>query len=201
MNLRNNKPPAGVLTRNESLLNGEIVCRRGMPTTSVERTAFDLARQHPVGRAVARLDALARAIGFTAADVCAIADDHPRLRGKRRVPEVLAMVDAGAQSPRETWLRLLLIDAGFPPPTTQIPVLGPDGYPRYYLDLGWEEFLVAAEYDGQHHRTDPAQYRGDVAPSEYIAGVGWRRIAVLAGDRGPDIVRRVERAGVPRPFR
>ncbi len=31
-------------------------------------------------------------------------------------------MDAGAQSPKETWLRLLLIDAGFPRPQTQIPV-------------------------------------------------------------------------------
>ena len=78
---------------------------------------------------------------------------------------------------------------------------GPDGYPRYYLDMGWEEFLVAVEYDGEQHRTEAHQYRGDVTPSEYIDGLGWRRIRVLAGHRREDVVRRVERAGVPHVVR
>ena len=76
----------------------------------------------------------------------------------------------------------------------------PDGYPRYYLDMGWPEFMVAVEYDGEQHRTDPAQYRSDVLRSEYIDGLGWRRIRVLAGHRREDVVARVVAAGVPRDF-
>lgn len=198
LNLPNNKPPAGVITRNDTLLDDEIAQVRGMSVTTVERTAFDLARRGPVDRAVARLDALARATHFNSEAVLSLADDHPRIRGLRRVADVLAMVDEGAQSPKETWLRLLLVEAGFPRPRTQIPVLAPDGYPRYYLDMGWPELMVAVEYDGEQHRTDAGQYRGDVTRSEYIERLGWRRIRVLAGHRGPDIVRRVARAGVPR---
>jgi hypothetical protein len=112
------------------------------------------------------------------------------------VERLLDLVDAGAQSPKETWLRLLLLDAGFPRPQTQIPVFE-NGYPRYYLDLGWEEFMVAVEYDGEQHRTDSRQYRGDISRSEFLDGLGWRRIRVLAGDRGPAVVRRVAQAGVP----
>ena len=67
--------------------------------------------------------------------------------------------------------------------------------------MGWAEFKVAVEYDGEQHRVDLAQYRGDVARSEYIDGLGWRRIRVLAGHRGDDIVRRVESAGGPRSGR
>jgi hypothetical protein len=198
LNVANNKAPVGIVARNDTLLEAELTIVGGLTVTTVERTAFDLARRGPVGRAVERLDALARATHFKTSDILGLAANHPRLRGLLRVPEVLDLVDAGAQSPKETWLRLLLIAAGFPPPQTQIPVLAPDGYPRYFLDMGWEEFMVAAEYDGQQHRTDPVQYRGDVTRSEYIAHKGWRRIAVLAGDRGPDIIRRVEQAGVPR---
>ncbi|WP_313675738.1 hypothetical protein [Mycolicibacterium sp.] len=76
-------------------------------------------------------------------------------------------------------------------------MLTPTGYPRYYLDMGWPEFMVAVEYDGEQHRTDTMQYRGDVARSEYLDGAGWRRIRVLAGDRADDVVRRVTKAGVP----
>ena len=200
LNLGHNKAPGGVIVRRDTLLEAEVVQQHGMPVTSIERTAFDLARRGPVGRAVQRLDALANATHFKSADVLAIGERHPRLRGLRRLPAVLDLVDAGAQSPKETWLRMLLIAAGFPRPRTQIPVPWPDGYPRYFLDMGWEEFMTAVEYDGQHHRTDPVQYRNDVARSEYVTAKGWRRIAVLAGDREADIVRRVERLGVPRAW-
>ena len=46
------------------------------------------------------------------------------------------------------------------------------------------EVKVAVEYDGEQHRTDTGQYRGDVTRSEYIEALGWRRIRVLAGHRG-----------------
>jgi very-short-patch-repair endonuclease len=85
----------------------------------------------------------------------------------------------------------LLIDEGFPRPQTQIPVLGPDGCPRYYLDMGWKDLMVAVEYDGVQH-ADQLGY--DIVRSEYIAGVGWTTIRVAAGHRRPDIVARVQRA-------
>jgi hypothetical protein len=198
LNLAHNKTPLGIATCRDTLVAGEITQMRGMACTTVERTAFDLARRGRIGKAVERLDALARATRFEADAVIAVRDAHPRLRGRRRVQRVLDLVDPGAQSPKETWLRLLLIEAGFPRPQTQIPVLEPDGYPRYHLDMGWEEFMVAVEYDGEQHRMDNTQYRGDIARSEYLDGLGWRRIRVLAGDRAPGIVRRVEQAGVPR---
>ena len=198
LNYGHNKAPSGVAIRRDTLLDGEVVHRLGMPVTSVERTAFDLARRGPTGRAVERLDSLARATRFDNGDVLAVVDAHRRVRGRRRVADLLNLVDAGAQSPKETWLRLLLIDAGFPRPATQIPVRAPDGYLRYFLDMGWEDLMVAVEYDGEQHRTDLGQYRADVARSEYIDRLGWRRIRVLAGHRSADIVRRVELAGVPR---
>jgi hypothetical protein len=198
MNLPHNKSPAGVITRRDTLLDTEIMELRRMAVTTVARTAFDLARRGPLGRAVEHLDSLARATHFKPDDVLDVAERHPRVRGRRRIPHVLDLIDEGAQSPKETWLRLLLIAAGFPRPQTQIPVPGPDGYPRYYLDMGWPDLMVAVEYDGQQHRTDPHRFRADVTRSEYIDGRGWRRIRVLAGDHRQDIVRRVEQAGVPR---
>ena len=192
----NNKAPAGLVARRETVHEAEVIRLNGIPVTTVERTAFDLARHSSVRQAVAGLDALARATHFTAADVLTLADRHPHVRGLRRLPTVLGLVDGGAQSPKETWLRLVLIEAGFPRPETQIPVLAPDGYPRYFLDLGWRDVMVAVEYDGEQHRTDSAQFRGDVQRAEYIESLGWRRIRVLAGDRAADIVRRVERAGM-----
>lgn len=125
LNWVHNKAPDGVITRRDSLLAGEVERRRGLPVTSVERTAFDLARRGPVGEAVARLDSLAGATRFSTDDVLAVAVEHPRVRGLRRVPRVLDLIDGGAQSPKETWLRLLLVDAGFPRPQTQIRCCAP----------------------------------------------------------------------------
>jgi hypothetical protein len=140
------------------------------------------------------LDALGNATRFDRAEVLAIVRRHPRARDVRRLLSALESYDARAQSPKETWLRLLLIDAGFPRPRTQIPVLGPDGYPRYFLDMGREDFMVAVEYDGEQHRLDRNVYRDHIIRSEYVAGKDWRRVRVIAGDRRPDIVRRVQHA-------
>jgi len=193
VNWPNHRAPKGVLTRNDTLLAAETELIAGIPVTTRERTAFDLARHFVLGQAVARLDSLARATDFKAGEVLALVPQHPHLKGTRGVDRVLNLIDAGAQSPKETWLRLLLIDAGFPRPQTQIPVLSPSGYPRYYLDMGWPEIKVAVEYDGDHHRKDPEQFRKDIIRLEYIQSLGWRLVRVIAGDRRHQIVQRVNR--------
>jgi very-short-patch-repair endonuclease len=118
---------------------------------------------------------------------------HPLVRGLRRIERVLDLVEAGAESPKESWLRTILIEGGYPRPRTQIPVLDPDGYPRYRLDMGWPDLMIAVEYDGDQHRLDPVRYRQDIVRAEYIEQVGWRRLRVIAGDRAPEILRRVSR--------
>lgn len=48
-----------------------------------------------------------------------------------------------------------------PRPQTQIAVYDRFGELIAYLDMGWEDIKVAAEYDGQQHRTDRMQYAWD----------------------------------------
>jgi hypothetical protein len=193
----NNRATAGVVTRRDTLLNGETTVLHGMPHTTAERTAFDLARRDSIGKAIARLDALARATRFKPVDVMELAAGHPRVRGLRRIERVLDLVDAGAESPQETWLRLLLIRAGYPRPQTQIPLFGPDGRPIYRLDMGWEDEFIAVEYDGDDHRDRP-RWRRDIVRSEYVAYLGWKHIRVVAGEREGDILHRVARAWASR---
>ncbi len=194
LNWPNHRSPAGVLTRNDTLLDDEVTMAWGLPVTTPERTAFDLARRGGVGEAVSRLDALARATHFKAGDVQLLAQRHPHVRGLRRVDRLLDLVDAGAESPRESWLRMMLINAGYRRPTTQIPVRAPDGYPRYYLDMGWEDVMVAVEYDGEHHRTDQKAYRKDILRMEYLASAGWVTVRVVKGEQRHQILARVDRA-------
>lgn len=70
-------------------------------------------------------------------------------------------------------------------------MLGPNGFPRRYLDIGWEDLMVAVEYDGEHHRTDRPTYVKGIIRAEYLASVGWIEVRAVAGNRRPEIVQRV----------
>ncbi len=190
----NNRPPQGILTRRCALLDSETQIMDGLTVTTPERTAFDIGRRGAIRSAVVRLDALARATGFKVDDVLGIAKSHPGSPGLRRLEAALELVDPGAQSPRESYLRLLLIDAGLPRPQTQIPVLAVDGTAFACLDLGWEEYMVAVEYDGDHHRTDRRQYVRDIRRLEKLERMGWIVVRVVAEDHPADIIRRVRTA-------
>lgn len=187
----NARPPRGIVTRDLTLHDGEFQILDGLLVTTPERTAFDIGRQRPVTLAVAHLDALARATGVKVCDVEELAAGHRGSRGLRRLETVLNLVDPGAQSPKETWLRLILINAGLPRPTTQIPVLDEDGYVFAFLDMGWEEWMVAVEYDGDQHRVDRWQYVKDMRRIKRLEELGWVVIRIVAEDRPTGIVRRV----------
>lgn len=101
-------------------------------------------------------------------------------------------MDAGAQSPRESYLRLTLLDAGFPRPHTQIPVCTSQA--TYYLDMGWEDVMVAAAYDGEQHLKSPAQWAYDIARLERLQAAGWIVIRVVKSHRVPEIIARVAQA-------
>lgn len=191
---RNARSPRDVVTRADLLLADEAQRIAGLDVTTPERTAFDLGRRGRLEQAVARLDALAAATGFAVDDVARLALAHPGARGLRQLRQALGLVDAGAGSPRETSLRLMLIGAGYPRPKTQIPILGPDGRAKYYLDMGWEDLTLAVEYDGDHHRSDPVQFGYDIERMDFVNGVGWHVIRVAAANRRSEVLRRVQRA-------
>lgn len=197
---RNGRPPNGLVVRNETLLPGEISCVAGLPVTTVARTAFDLGRHLPRDAAVARLDALLRANPINEQSIAALALGHPRVRGLNRLRQVLPLVDPGAASPKETWMRLLLIDAGIPAPRTQIPVHDARGLVAM-LDMGWEEFKVAAEYDGDQHRSDRRQYVWDQRRSRILPRLGWEVVRVIKEDSPAEVLARVTEALTSRGWR
>jgi Protein of unknown function (DUF559) len=197
---RNQHAPMGIVTSNHRLDGDEVTHVEGLPATTPARTAFDLARRLPRGQAVARLDALKRAAPFSAEDVQLLTKRHSGLRGLRKLRAALPLVDAGAASPKETWLRLLLIDAGLPAPETQIPVIVQNRTVAV-VDMGWERFKVAAEYDGDQHRTSRRQYVWDHRRLKMLEGLGWIVIRAIAEDRPDDIVRSVREALQSRGYR
>jgi hypothetical protein len=189
---RNNHYPPGVIVRNERFQPNEITSLGGITVATPARAGFDLARHLRGATAVAHLDALARATRITKQDLISLVDRYPGARGNKRARLLIDMMDPGAESPKESWLRLVLVVAGFTPPTTQIRVT--DGQFVAYLDMGWEHQMVALEYDGDQHRTDRQQYVKDIRRAEMLERLGWHVIRVVKEDRPRDIVERVSRA-------
>ena len=139
-----------------------------------------------------------RAAPFSVEDVLLLAKRHRGARGLKQLRAALPLVDGGAASPQETRLRLLFIDAGLPTPTTQIPVVDGCGRLVRVLDMGWEDFMVAAEYDGDQHRTNRPQYVKDMRVLPKLERLGWNVIRVIKEDRDEDTIDRAYRALVAR---
>lgn len=195
---RSGRPPAGLIVRNELIEDDEIVDVAGLRVTTPERTALDIARHLPRDLAVRHLDALANATDIKAADVLRLGERYQRLRGLPRARTALALMDGGAQSPRETWLRLLLIDDGLPAPRTQ--VLVSDGFNVAFIDMGYDEPQVGLDYDGQQHMTDRGRYVHDIGRGELIDGQGWIDIHVVAEHSRRFILHRVYKAFARRQY-
>lgn len=190
----NNHPPPGIIARNERFTCDEVIEINGMAVATPQRTAFDLGRFLRRDAAVAHLDALARATGLASEHVLPLADMYKGARGIRRLRTAIDLMDAEAQSPKETSLRLLLIDAGYPRPQTQIPVLDDRGVPIAFLDMGWEDIMVAVEYDGDQHRKDRKRYVWDIRRQAFVERKGWIDIRVINEDRPRDVLKRVSEA-------
>ena len=164
--------------------------------TTPLRTAFDLGRQ--VGRrdAVVALDALCHRHLVTVAALGRYMDRSDRRRGVGRLRDRLALVDPRAESPMETAVRLLLHDAGGPPPVAQFVVRDRDGRFVARVDLAYPDLRVAIEYEGDHHRRRDTFLR-DIARLNALREAGWLVLRFTADDvlrRPGDLLRQVAAA-------
>jgi hypothetical protein len=198
---QNQHAPDGVITRNERIQNDEIIIIDGIIMTTTARTALDLGRHLGRDEAVARLDALAHATALSAGDVEPLIIRYRGSRGAKRARDAIALMDAGGTSPKETWLRLLVIDNGLPKPQAQLMIHNGDHYPLAYLDLGWRKYKVALEYDGDQHRKDRKQYLKDISRLRMLEHLGWIVVRVVAEDHPLDVLDRVRKALISRGYR
>ena len=115
------------------------------------------ARQRTDPEALAVLDAALASRAVAGAGQFAALVDSLSINGIQRVRRVAGWADPMPESPRESWLRWVFLDAGLPAPTVQfwVRISGR----RYRLDLAWPEFKVACEYDGTEFHTGDALYR------------------------------------------
>lgn len=190
----NRNPLVGLKVRTEQIDDDEIVRIGALPVTSLARTALDIGCWYPRDEAVAALDALARATDLKAADVELLVQRYARRRGIAGARTALDLMDGGSQSPKESWLRLIIIDGGITRPQTQIPVFDGPGNPFAYVNMGWEDIKVGVEYDGEQHRLDSWQYGWDLRRADRLERCGWINVRVAAGERSGSILRRVHAA-------
>ncbi|KUH69995.1 hypothetical protein AU184_14400 [Mycolicibacterium novocastrense] len=171
------RPRRGVVIRNERIDWDEVCAIGDLAVTTPARTALDLARHLSRDVAVRHLDALAAATGLTVDDVAPLLERYRGWRGMKRARIALDLMDGGAQSPKETWLRLLVVDAGYPRPRTQIRVS--DGVSEAILDMGWDEPMIALDYDGEQHQTERRRFVHDIDRNALVECLGWLDIHVV----------------------
>lgn len=162
-----------IRTVESKLPHTDIVEIGGLRVTTPRRTALDLARFLARPMALAALDAFTHAGLVTRVELTAGIDTLYRHPGVKQARELVAYVEPRTESPGESWLRLRIIDAGFPRPEAQIRLFHPDGSERYRLDLGYRRPRIGLEYDGEAYHSQHHQQHDERRRKEIERDFGW----------------------------
>lgn len=160
----------------------DVMTVHGVLVTTPLRTALDLGCHLRRRDALAALDQFMRLHGLTHQEMGRAVGRYFRRRGVVQLRRLIPLADERAESPRESWTRLEIIDAGLPTPVLQHWV-EVHGVPTYRLDHAYPRHRVAVEYDGEdfHDRTEE-QRRNDRERRDWLVQHGWTVIVVRRGD-------------------
>jgi hypothetical protein len=155
----------------------------GIPATTPTRTGLDCLRWLRPHMGLGVADALAAAGLLTPQQLLDRVAASSGRRGIIQARYLAQLVEPKTESMGESWLRLRVVDAGFPRPQAQIELCDEAGRCLYRLDLGWEDERVALEYDREEYHSSAAQIahdrrRRDVLERTY----GWQVLAVGKGE-------------------
>jgi hypothetical protein len=167
----------------QTLLAGDVIDWHGLRITSPLATAVHLARHLDRPFAMSALDAMARAGLITRAEVQDRVRRFPHHPGIVQARQLSALIEPAAESPGESWLRLRMIDAGFPAPVPQIEVT--DGVNSYRIDLGFLDQIpgtadrhLGLEYDSDRWHGTAEQQRQDSVRRARLGRLGWDILSV-----------------------
>lgn len=151
----------------------------GIPISTPEQTFVDLACGIDLVDLVILGDSLLQAGATTLEKLWSYVEQWHG-RGARPARMALRYVRAGAESPMETRLRLLVVLAGLPEPAVNYRLLTENGRCRYRFDLCWEAAKLILEYDGRQHAENSAQWHHDLARRAWLDKHGWLILVVTA---------------------
>jgi len=162
---------------------GDVLRIGGLPCTTPARTTLDLLRwlAPPFGLAAADVFAARELVDPDA--VLTMLERWPGERFVRQARQLAGWIEPLAESKGESWLRLRILEAGFPRPRAQVPIVDHHGRELYRLDLGWEELRIGIEYDGEEYHSSPEDRRSDERRRERLAKeFGWTVTGVGMGE-------------------
>jgi very-short-patch-repair endonuclease len=151
-------PPHSGLRSRAALLVGryeippnEIVSVRGFRATALPRTLTSLCLRRPALEALVAID---MALRLRLVDSDALGKYAEAANGRAGAARLrsLALLAAPAESPMETRLRWLLIQAGLPRPEVQAKLRNGAAQPVARADLYYPAKRLVLEYDGGNHR-------------------------------------------------
>jgi hypothetical protein len=155
----------------------------GVQVTRVPRAVFDEMRR--VDSQLHRLVTVEMAVaaGLTTVGLMtAYVARRKAWTGISQVRETMPLAIDDSWPPSETWMRLVWLQSGLPPPLCNRPV-----YSRRGQLLGVPDLLdpvagLVGEYQGAHHK-GRMQHRKDVARADAFRNHGLEYFEVVAGDR------------------
>ena len=160
----------GIAASSALLEDTDVIEVLGVPVTTPVRTAFDLARRKDLIEAVVGIDAMLNRGCCDLADLTEYTATHRKWRYVRTVDDALTHAEPLGESPMETRQRMRFVLAGLPRPRAQAPVEDVNGAVFAYIDNGYEEYRVGADYDGEYHGN---QWRHDLERQERVRDRGW----------------------------
>jgi hypothetical protein len=174
---------SAVRGHSQTLLPGDVVDWHGLRVTSPTATAVHLGRHLTRPFALSALDSMAHAGVIDAAQVQDAVQRYRRHPGIAQARKLARYIDPAAESPGESWLRLRMIDAGFPVPQSQVEV--GDGSRKYRIDLGFVDPMprpgqlrLGLEYDSDQWHASDTKQAADESRARDLAAMGWRIISV-----------------------
>lgn len=124
----------------------EVTVVEGVLTTTLARTAMDVARSGSFAEAIVVLDGALRA-GATLDELTVLTDRGRRRRGIALVRQTMTWADGRSESAGESLSRALMIRAGIPMPDLQVEYREDDGELFARVDFDWGGRVVG-EFDG-----------------------------------------------------
>ncbi|HYU63666.1 MAG TPA: DUF559 domain-containing protein [Verrucomicrobiae bacterium] len=138
----------------------DVTTVRGLQATTVQGTLSDVCHRFPPVEALVVLDeALRKRLG--------------------RVSTPLGMLAEAAESPMETRLRWLLLEAGLPRPEVQVELRDADARFVGRADLYYRQARLVIEYDGADHRDRLVE---DNRRQNLLLNAGFRLLRFSAAD-------------------